>query len=41
MMVITSVSDLPVTEPAGTIGAFACEWSARRARGRAAGLCWG
>src|SRR5215470_15395228 len=45
MMVITSVSERPVTDPAGTIGALACAWSARRARGRSAGLAcaywWG
>jgi hypothetical protein len=35
MMVMTRVSDLPVTEPAGTIGALACAWSDRRDRGRA------
>src|SRR5262245_65237200 len=40
MMVITSVSDRPVTDPAGTIGALACAWSARRDRGRSVGLCW-
>src|SRR5262245_33623433 len=45
MMVMTSVSDLPVTDPAGTIGALACAWSGRRDRGRplalaCAGCCW-
>src|SRR6185295_11006228 len=40
-----SVSDLPVTDPAGTIGALACAWSGRRDRRRplalaCAGCCW-
>src|SRR5262245_49869645 len=33
MMVMTSVSERPVTEPAGTIGAAVCLASARRERG--------
>src|SRR5215813_6957030 len=32
MMVMTSVKDRPVTDPAGTIGALICEGSVRRGR---------
>src|SRR5262245_45512018 len=38
MMVITSVSERPVTEPAGTIGATGALRTDRRVRGSASGL---